>query len=230
MGFVKRLANTARPDSFSNRRRARRFESFERLIVDLPRPLTILDVGGTQRYWKLRGFTERDDIHIVIANIQKPHRRPKNVSPVLASATHLPFADGSFEVAFSNSVIEHLETFDAQSRMAVEVRRVAKRFYVQTPNRYFPMEPHFYFLFFQFLPLLVRARLVRTFNLGKRGRIEDPQRALDEVKAIRLMTSTEVRRLFPDASLLRERFFGLTKSVTAVRDQAPDEAATRSER
>lgn len=81
------------------------------------------------------------------------------------------FRNEEFDVVFSNSVIEHLGEYPQQRRMADEVRRAGKRYFLQTPNRYFPLEPHFFFPFFQFLPVSVRVWLLSRFHLGwhKRG-------------------------------------------------------------
>ena len=99
--------------------------------------------------------------------------------------------------------------------MSQEVRRVGKKYYVQTPNRNFPIEPHFIFPFFQFLPVALRVWLLQHFNGGWYSRIPDPERALSEIIPIRLMNKAEFERLFPDAIIFEERFCGMTKSFVA---------------
>jgi 2-polyprenyl-3-methyl-5-hydroxy-6-metoxy-1,4-benzoquinol methylase len=76
------------------------------------------------------------------------------------------FRDHQFDVVYSNSVIEHVGDLDDMRRMAQEIQRVGKRYFLQTPNRYFPIEPHFVFPFFQFLPRPVQISLVQKFRLG----------------------------------------------------------------
>ena len=71
-----------------------------------------------------------------------------------------------FDIVFSNSVIEHLGDIEGQRRMAKEIRRVGKYYYLQTPNRNFPVEPHFQFPFFQFLPKWLRTAIVRRWSIG----------------------------------------------------------------
>ena len=68
------------------------------------------------------------------------------------------FTTGEFDVVFSNSVIEHVGDFDDQRRMADEVRRVGRRFFVQTPNRWFPLEVHTRLPFVHWLPDAVAGR------------------------------------------------------------------------
>ena len=131
-----------------------------------------------------------------------------NVTVVQADGTKLPFADGEFDVAFSNSVIEHIPP-TLQPAFASEIRRVARRYFVQTPNRNFPIEPHYQLPFFQFLPRSTQCALNRRFTLGWQGK--------GAVEEINLLTADDLRRLFPDAEIHRERVAGLAKSVMAVR-------------
>ena len=111
-------------------------------------------------------------------------------------------------MAFSNSVIEHVPK-ELQGAFASEVRRVADRYFVQTPNKWFPIEPHYQLPLVQFLPERLLKALNRRFSFGwrEKGRWEP----------ITLLSAGELRRLFPDAEIHRERVFGLTKSLMAVR-------------
>ncbi len=63
-------------------------------------------------------------------------------SYVQGDALNLPFGDGSFDVVFSNAVIEHVGRRDAQQRFVDEILRVGRRAFVATPNRWFPIEVH----------------------------------------------------------------------------------------
>ena len=99
---------------------------FERLVSPLPRPLRIINVGGTSEFWEQHGWAGRDDIQITLVNLQAQPARFANIAPHVASATDLRmFPDRSFDIAHSNSVIEHLFRFEDQRRMANELRRVA---------------------------------------------------------------------------------------------------------
>jgi hypothetical protein len=134
---------------------------------------------------------------------------------IVGTATDMSqFTDRQFDVVFSNSVIEHVGGIAEQRSMADEIRRIGRRYYVQTPNRYFPMEPHFLFPFFAVLPVGVRAFLLRHLALGWYSRVEDREESYVLARSIRLLTSRELRALFPDGQLVREYFLGMTKSFS----------------
>ncbi len=155
-----------------------------------------------------------DEVEITVLNLDEEPRPDLRI--VRGDARHMPeFTDGTFDIVFSNSVIEHVGSFEDQQAMAREVARVGKRYFVQTPNRYFPIEPHFFFPGFQFLPIAVRAWLVRHVDLGFSKRTSDPQEARERVESIELLSHGNMRRLFPDGKIYRERFAGLTKSFVA---------------
>jgi hypothetical protein len=214
---IRQLADVSNPNSLSNRMRFRRFQLFESLVATLPRPLRILDVGGTNLFWENRGWVNRDDIQIVTLNLQTEPRPFSNIESVIGDATDLSqFADASFDIVFSNSVIEHLLTLENQLRMAAEVRRVGKAIWVQTPHFWFPIEPHFHVPGWQWLPTEVRVALIRRWRCGHRGPCADPVQARQLVTEVRLMTRAELRQAFPDADLVPERFAGLVKSWVVI--------------
>ncbi len=222
MPNLRWLADDENPESFSNKLRARRFRRFEALVAPMPRPLRILDVGGTNDFWEQRGWAGRTDVQIFSLNHVAEAPRHENIKTLAGDATDLAqFEDRSFDVAFSNSVIEHLFTFENQRRMASEIQRVGKAFWVQTPNFWFPMEPHFQVPGWQWLPLGVRASIVRRWRCGWRGPCPDPTQARRAVEEVRLLTGRELRAIFPGTTLLAERFCGLVKSWTATGGLTP---------
>jgi 2-polyprenyl-3-methyl-5-hydroxy-6-metoxy-1,4-benzoquinol methylase len=125
------------------------------------------------------------------------------------------FAAQEFDVVFSNSVIEHVGSYEDQRRMAKEIKRVGKRYFVQTPNLYFPIEPHFVFPFFQFLPQSVKVWLISHFALGWYGKVTDIEKANELASEIRLLSKKEFLNLFANAKIVEEKFLGLTKSFIA---------------
>lgn len=209
---LRDAADVHNPDSLSNKMRSRRFEMFAKLIEPLPKPVRVLDVGGTVAFWKQRGWTERQDIHVTLLNLEAEPTGLQNFESVAGDATSIAFNDHAFDVAFSNSVIEHLFTLENQLRMAKEVRRVAAAHWVQTPNFWFPMEPHFHVPGWQWLPKPARVALIRRRQCGWRGPCPDPVEARKLVDEVRLMTRAELERAFPESKIWAEKLYGLSKS------------------
>jgi hypothetical protein len=207
------IADNRNRRSLAAKLRRKRAAFFEGLIAPLERPIRILDIGGTESYWKTMDFVSREHVTVVLLNIQAVHVALPNCVGVTGDARNLCYEDKSFDVIFSNSVIEHVGNYSDQARMAEEICRVGKRYFVQTPNRYFPIEPHFLFPFFQFLPIEMRIWLLMNFNLGWFAKMTDEIKARQTVESIRLLGMGEFTRLFPGAKLYKERILGLTKSL-----------------
>lgn len=218
MGLLRTLRDQESGLSLARRLRARRFALFRELVDRLPRPVAILDVGGTEAFWETMGFLDPAVVRITILNLDAPRPRHESVTTVAGNACDMGlFDDGRFDVVFSNSVIEHVGDPADQAAMAREVQRVGQRYFVQTPNRYFPIEPHFMFPWFQFLPLRAQAWLLMNLSLSWGGRIRDRERAEHTARSVRLLSGRELGALFPGAELNRERVLGLTKSWTAYK-------------
>jgi hypothetical protein len=213
MNLAMRAADNTDPNSYASRMRRKRFALFLDLLERIPGPVHILDIGGTQEFWEIVGFTEVPEVYVTLLNLEKPEARYDNFVGLAGNARDLSqFGDGQFDVVFSNSVIEHVGDYGQQQSMAHEVRRVGKRYFLQTPNYFFPIEPHFLFFGFQWLPVKVRVFLVSRFHLGWIGRVRDPRAAKDLVESTRLLRKGELLALFPGAALYEEKMWGLTKS------------------
>lgn len=175
----------------------------------------VLDIGGTFEFWKVMEFGRLDTADITLLNL-KECQIPENygnITSVVGDATNLKeYGDQQFRLAFSNSVIEHVGDFEAQKRMAKEMVRVGKHCYLQTPNRYFPIEPHFLFPFFQFLPISIRTFLVKHWQLGNMPKGESRMEALNIAKSVRLLNKKELESLFPNVTIRKEKIGFLTKS------------------
>ena len=201
---------TALASRLSARARRRRHRTF--LAVLCPGPgARIVDVGCGAL--GLRAVDREHEIVGVDAIDQPAYPGPF----VRASAAALPFPSGEFDIAYSNSLIEHVPP-EERPAVAAEIRRVADRYFVQTPNRWFPVEPHVLLPLFQFLPERARRRLWRFGVAG--GAYE----------RIDLLDRRELERLFPDAVVLRERVGPLTKSLLAVGPRSRVSAGARGRR
>ena len=216
MGLLHGLRDPDSGYSIAKSLRSRRFAFFLDLVSALPRPISILDVGGTQDFWETMDFVHPEASQITILNIQAPESRHENIATLSGDACQMEgFADRQFDVVFSNSVIEHVGDDAHQEAMAREVRRVGERYFVQTPNLYFPIEPHFMFPFFQFLPIATRGWLLSNLSLSWGGKIPDREHAREAARSVRLVGLSRFRSMFPDAEIYHERVLGLTKSFIA---------------
>ena len=106
---------------------------------------------------------------------------------VFADGCALPFRDGAFDIVFSNAVIEHVEG-GMQDRFAKEIQRVGKRYFVATPNRWFPLETHSKRLFMHWLP---HRKDWTVIPLVSKYKIETW-----------LLSRKKMQRLFPDARVI----------------------------
>lgn len=216
--FHKYFADNTNERSVATRLRRQRFQILLDMIRYSGSPIHILDIGGRPDYWEMMLASQslKADPHITLLNTETYAVSRPNFTALVGDGRTMPqFADQQFDIVFSNSTIEHVGDFADQQRMANEVRRIGRRYYIQTPNRYFPIEPHFLFPLFQFLPITWRVWLVQHFNLGWYSRIPDYRRALAEVTSIRLLSKAEFLQLFPEARIFEEKFFGLVKSFVA---------------
>jgi hypothetical protein len=136
---------------------------------------------------------------------------------VIGDGRNLQFPDKSFDVAFSNSVIEHVGNWKDMQRFASELRRVGNSFYCQTPNKWFPVEPHLGTLFLHWWPRLLNFYFVTRY-LTLWGLLNRPSRG--QVKRslarIRLLTRRDLEHLFPGATIVTERFLLLSKSYVIM--------------
>jgi hypothetical protein len=196
--------------------RRARFQLVLSLLDKLEGHVEILDIGGTQEFWTTMLGDSSRDIRVTLLNIDHQPVLSERFISASGDARSMPqMKDKSFDVVFSNSVIEHVGSYDDQRRMANEVMRTGRRYFVQTPNKRFPLEPHFLFPFFQYLPRRARAELVHRFDVGWYKRIPDLDQAQREVDSIQLLTRSRFAALFPGAKILTERFAGLAKSFVA---------------
>lgn len=215
LSAINQAADVQSASSLSNRLRRQRFAFFESLFPVLAsgRPVTILDIGGTANYWSKMGYAGHAQIKITLVNVEAEPSGFANIVSLAGDARDLSrFADHSFDIVYSNSVIEHVGNQADQARMAAEMRRIGKAFFLQTPNFWFPIEPHFLFPGFQFLPLSAKAWLLRHFDLGWHRKVADRVAAEQDASSIRLLSKNELARLFPGAEMRGERFYGLVKS------------------
>lgn len=175
--------------------------------------MRVLDLGGRPEWWA-------GDPHpaaLTTINLESAGDLPPWVTHVVADACDVGvLGDERFDLVVSNSLLEHVGGYYRRRQLADVVHARADRHWVQTPNRYFPLEPHWVAPGWQFLPIPVRARILQRWPL-QHTRPSNHAEALDCVLATELVSSAELRLLFPSSELWSERVLGLTKSFVAIK-------------
>jgi hypothetical protein len=192
--------------------RGKRFRAFE-TAFGVTGSTRILDLGGYEYYWSF--FSQKP--RVTIANLDPPKERQGGFHWVIADARHLPFRDAAFDVVFANSIVEHVPGQPNRQAFAEEIRRVGRRYYVQTPNRWFPVEPHLMTPLIHYLPRRWQRPLLRRFTVWGVLHKPTPQGCDEFLRDIQLLRRAEMERLFPGAEIWAERALGLVKSWIAVR-------------
>jgi hypothetical protein len=221
---AERIGDYGDPHSLGSWLRRRRSGWLARLVDMTYREqgrCAILDLGGTETYWNIidPAYLRERNCRITLLNVAAtPPANDKLFDSRVGDATSVDACDDAYDIVHSNSVIEHVGDWRRTMAFSAEVRRLASRYYVQTPNFWFPWEPHFGMPLFHFLPVPLRISLLRRRDLGYFKRCALPD-AVETVASIHLLDKAMLRFLFPDAQIMREKFLGLTKSLVAIRDR-----------
>ncbi|WP_298884391.1 class I SAM-dependent methyltransferase [uncultured Bradyrhizobium sp.] len=169
-------------------------------------------VDGVAGFWD--GYTDRYDISLL--NLPRAFERfsavelaPFRIIEADACECHLPA--GTFDIAFSNALIEHVGNARRQKLLADFIRSSSNGFWVQTPSPFFPIEAHCDMPFWWFTSLDRRRRIISKWNRESRKFLAK------QMASTRPIWPGQLRRLFPDSEILREHFVGLPKSQIAYR-------------
>lgn len=210
MSFHRRFLKTVLKAG-SPRARAARMKRFVD-TMNLRPGQRVLDLGGTTKLWRLVDTP----LHVTVLNLDEQRIDERRYGEheftiVRGDATDVTaFGDGSFDLVFSNSCIEHVGPPEKQAAFAREVRRLAPSYWVQTPAMGFPIEAHTGLPFWWTYPKPVREALIRRWGRTRPGYAEF-------VAGTRVLSRRDLRSFFPDATITPERFMGLAKSHTAWR-------------
>lgn len=208
------------PGSVGARARQRRWDTFIRIFPNFT-TMSVLDLGGTPNFWEHVPQRPRL-LHIInLASASAPSSATW-MRVDIADACDVPhwILDQHYDLVFSNSVIEHVGGHLQRQRFADQVRRAADQYWIQTPYRYFPVEPHWAAPGMQFLPLRARASMSRRWPLtpGRTpGRRDSLLAAVDAQMSVELLDITQMRSYFPESQLVYERFGPFVKSIIAVK-------------
>jgi len=218
---------------FSRWSRQKRGKIFYRSFM-LTSETKILDFGSQDgsHIASILATTDVEPKNVYIADIDEnallQGQRRYGFTPILLpeSLSRYPFPDKFFDVVFCSSVIEHVTmpknevwelnagkefyecSFLRQKEFAREIMRMGKGYFVQTPDRCFPIESHTWLPFVGWMP---RAYLIRFLKFSNRFWVKRTSPDWN------LLNRTEMAELFPDARIVEERFLGMTKSVIAIK-------------
>ncbi len=188
--------------NFSRESRRRKFQLFGKVFQPGAGDL-ILDVGASGQ--PFTGYTFEDYYpypdRIVAGGvdpreIQDARRLYPKVRYTMFDGRALPFPDQSFDIVFSNAVIEHIIGPGQQERFAREIMRVGKSWFVTTPNYWFLFESHYHLPFIHFLP----REMQRWYN-----RLLGSAIAKGTIQDLALLSARGLQRLFPSSRVVKMR-------------------------
>lgn len=193
---------------------------------------TILDMGGGDGSYMDRFKDSLNNFKVIIADIdekamQTARDKGYYTAKIDAANNRLPYNDQEIDCVFCNSVIEHItipkdqlwsersrsenffkDAFEIQQKFAAELRRVAKKYYVQTPHRSFPVEAHTWFPFVGYLGRKNQLRVIKLINKFWVKKTEPDWNLLDE---------HQMKELFPDAEIIVWKKYGFKKEIIALK-------------
>jgi SAM-dependent methyltransferase len=206
-------------------RRSRRQRLSWFMTVMMPGPSeAVLDVGVIDTVWRASNFLEDgypwpERITAVGLEDMPTFRRVfPSVSFVVADGRELPFADQSFDIGFSNAVIEHVGSRDQQRQFVSEMLRTCRRVFIATPNAKFPIDPHTLIPMIHWLPRRIWHRLLRWTGNGQWA----------SEAALHPLSAPELTSLFPASAeprLHRQRLLGLTSVLSVSAGRPPTDVA-----
>lgn len=133
----------------------------------------ILDVGASNReYRKSDNYLEKKFpyhnkiVALCVGRVDEFRKRYPRISCVLYDGATFPFKEKCFEICWSNAVIEHVGGYEKQLKFIREIRRVAKRAFITTPNKHFPVEVHTKIVLLHFLPTFIFDVICRILEKG----------------------------------------------------------------
>lgn len=190
-------------------------EKKHRLFMQLLRPdanARILNVGATGTTTGLQEQFECKYLHLEHVTGGGPSLEETSdycksfpgVTPLVFNGCALPFAEKSFDIVYSNAVLEHLPEPDDVVRFAREVQRVGRGWFITTPNFWYPIDPHYHLPFIQFLPEETQRKLVS--KLGK-----------TPYDHLRLLRKSDLRELFPTSEVMGCRVTFYPETLIAYR-------------
>ncbi len=205
--------------------RAKRYKLFSEFIADMAKPLNIVDIGGTAAHW-IGKLSQSDNINITLINnhhIDKTNINYDNrydfIQEKIMDANDLSISDlSSYDLIFSNSFLEHLENKELQISLAQKITKSGKPYFIQVPNKYCAIDPHFPYPlpFFAAYPKSLQAWLLSKYHFGGGGKNASREQVDQRLKYYNPIGYKDFITMFPNGKLVRERTFGLNLSLVAM--------------
>jgi hypothetical protein len=205
----------------SDRSRQRKLDLFFETMRPTPQ-MRVLDLGGeaaqpTQPHKQILDvYPHRDKLVLVnlfYDNVAAAAKALPGLRVVCGDGLKLPFADKSFDIVYCNAVIEHVFTWENQQRLASEIMRVAKSWFVTTPNRWFPFEPHLRLPLVTWLPQ--RWQHWIGWHFGYNHLARKYKRGSDRTELC-LLSRRQLYKLFPGSEVRRNGVVGFTPTFIVV--------------
>lgn len=196
-------------NSVSQASRHARMKIFLRLVANLRPPIRMLDVGGTKEFWQ--GHVP-DGVRLTLLNIFEQEPLEGGEALVGDACDLSRFPKGSFDVVFSNSVLCLVGDWNMQQKMAQEIRRVGKSYFVQTANQHFPIDWRTMVPFFHWFPPRIQTWCFQRMPVGQYQRVQTQEEAYQLAVRVRDLNRSQVKQLFPEGKIVNEKIFGFTKS------------------
>jgi SAM-dependent methyltransferase len=136
------------------------------------------------------------------------------VKAIVGNGCILPWPDKHFDIVYSNAVIEHVGGLAEQKKMAAEIMRVSKRWFMSTPNRWFPFEFHLRLPLVTWLPWhgYQWAASIVSYSHVKRKFVFKGRKA----SGIRLMSVRELKKCFPTSKIIKQRVTFMSETLIVV--------------
>jgi hypothetical protein len=207
--------------------RGKRLGRFNEFMKGARGPVRLVDLGGTVRFWEDWGLAKQPLLDVTLINshgldishandpVALPNIRRQRVDVLTLSGADL----AQFDVIFSNSMIEHLPGPDAQRQLAQAIIDSGRPYFLQTPNKRSPVDPHFpspLVPFFAAYPRRLQARLLCWSPLGSPSAASSLKAALARLENYHPLSTRDIRRLFPQAHVVVERPMGVPMSIIAM--------------
>ncbi|SNY90571.1 hypothetical protein SAMN04515647_0741 [Cohaesibacter sp. ES.047] len=234
--LVRHLTDYSNPNSLGSRMRAKRMRRIEEILKDVINEkgsATILDVGGLMQYWMALDNDLAEHCHVIVLSDEPSEGHFDDLAGGFVGTSEFrqgdgcnlsEYADCEFDLVHSNSVVEHVGNFDRKKQFSIETKRVGRNYYVQTPNLWFPIDPHYLLPFVHWVAAPYRFKRLAHKGLGPRNpAMHDYERAVHYIEHTDILDKELFTHLFSDCEIFYEKAGPLIKSFIGIR-RAPKQS------